>query len=87
MISIFIYEINTSSNTFEFKIILFPELITIQINNAFVAMENPFDCVFGLPTKVEEIRRPVPATLPRKHSRKHRRSQRRHQNHQQDEYS
>lgn len=64
-----------------------PERKPVPINNAFVAMENPFDCVFGLPTKVEEIRRPVPATLPRKHSRKHRRSQRRHQNHQQDEYS
>ncbi|GJS01124.1 mitochondrial intermediate peptidase [Tanacetum coccineum] len=63
-----------------------PERKPVPINNAFVAMENPFDCVFGLPTKVEEIRRPVPATLPRKHSRKHRRSQRRHQNHQQDEF-
>lgn len=46
----------------------------------FVAMENPFDCVFGIPPSIEEIRRPVPTTAPsaRKQSRKHRRSHRRH---------
>lgn len=57
----------------------------IQItNDGFVAMENPFDCVFGLPQKVEEIRRQVPATSSRKHSRKRRRYHRRHQNHHED---
>lgn len=54
-------------------------------NNGFVAMENPFDCIFGLPASVEEIRRSVPTAPPRRHSRKHRRSQRRHQINGQDD--
>ncbi|PWA76303.1 hypothetical protein CTI12_AA235850 [Artemisia annua] len=32
-----------------------PERKPVPINNAFVAMENPFDCVFGLPTKVSDM--------------------------------
>ncbi|XP_024960308.1 uncharacterized protein LOC112500924 isoform X1 [Cynara cardunculus var. scolymus] len=62
-----------------------PEHKPVPMNNGFVAMENPFDCIFGVPPSVEEIRRPVPATPPRRHSRKHRRSQRRHQIHDRDD--
>ncbi|KAM0014456.1 hypothetical protein Hdeb2414_s0035g00727731 [Helianthus debilis subsp. tardiflorus] len=65
-----------------------PELKPVPMNGGFVAMENPFDCVFGLPPSVEEIRRPVTAKSTRKHNnRKQRRSQRRHHAHHQDDYS
>ncbi|KAI3754903.1 hypothetical protein L1987_54695 [Smallanthus sonchifolius] len=65
-----------------------PELKPVPMNNGFDAMENPFDCIFGLPPSVEEIRRPVTAKSPRKHNnRKQRRSQRRHHTHNQDDYS
>ncbi|KAK9076916.1 hypothetical protein SSX86_005251 [Deinandra increscens subsp. villosa] len=62
-----------------------PDLKPVPINNGFVAMENPFDCIFGVPPSVEEIRRPV---TPRKHSnRRQRRSQRRHHSSHQDDDS
>lgn len=58
-----------------------PERKPVPMNNGFVAMENPFDCIFGLPPSVEEIRRPVPATSAKKHTRKHKRSHRKHHTH------
>ncbi|XP_076955083.1 uncharacterized protein LOC143629789 isoform X2 [Bidens hawaiensis] len=65
-----------------------PEINPVPMKNGFVAMENPFDCVFGLPASVEEIQRPVTTKPPRKHNnRKQRRAHRRHQAHHQDVYS
>lgn len=72
----------------QFSTLLLSKLFTIQMKNGFVAMENPFDCVFGLPASVEEIQRPVTTKPPRKHNnRKQRRAHRRHHAHHQDDYS
>ncbi|KAM7488586.1 hypothetical protein LguiB_026070 [Lonicera macranthoides] len=44
------------------------------------ASSNPFDCIFGSPLQIEEIRRPGSSgTPPKKHSRSRKRSHRRHQ--------
>ncbi|KAL8265008.1 hypothetical protein R6Q59_023138 [Mikania micrantha] len=65
-----------------------PEIKPESMSNGFVAMENPFECIFGVPPSVEEIRRIVTTKSTKKHSnRKQRRSQRRHHIHHQDEYS
>nr|XP_043628735.1 uncharacterized protein LOC122600135 [Erigeron canadensis] len=58
----------------------------VPMSSGFVAMENPFDCIFGLPSSVEEIRRPAPPTSSRKQIRKHnRKSRRRHHSHHEDD--
>ncbi|XP_071729738.1 uncharacterized protein [Rutidosis leptorrhynchoides] len=58
----------------------------IPMSSGFASMENPLDCVFGLPKSVEEIKRPVPVASTKKVSRKHRRrSQRRHRTHDEDD--
>ncbi|KAJ9550442.1 hypothetical protein OSB04_014487 [Centaurea solstitialis] len=62
-----------------------PKHKPVPMNNGFVAMETPFDYIFGVPPSVDEIQLPVPAAPSRRHSRRHRRSQRRHQIHDDDD--
>ncbi|KAL2508847.1 hypothetical protein Fot_32494 [Forsythia ovata] len=55
------------------------------MNAAGVAMENPFDCIFGLPASIEEIPHPdTPGTSSRRQRRIQKRSHRRHRKLQQE---
>lgn len=57
----------------------------ISMNSVFVSMANPFDCVFGLPTRVEEMQPTVTSTKsPRKQRRCHKRSHHKHRVHNQE---